>query len=132
MELPGQSTSFAIDECVICGEDINDGRALCTVRDKGATAINTASREREESLRVIPSQILHSDCRAIYINKKSIASVKKRKSQGNVESVPILRSKEPTFSFQNHCIFCGSQIIDNDGHRDDKVYPVPTWNCQNS
>ena len=71
MELPGQSTSFATDECVICSENISDGRAICKVHEKGVTTMHAASKEKEESLRVIPGQILHSECRA-HIHKQKI------------------------------------------------------------
>ena len=67
---------------MICSENINDGRAICKVHEKGVNRINAASKEKEESLRVIPGQILHSDCRAIYKNKKSIASAKKKEVSG--------------------------------------------------
>ena len=37
---------------MICREGINYGRTIFTIREKGAATINTASRKRDESLRV--------------------------------------------------------------------------------
>ena len=96
------------EDCVICCKSLSFGWDIVTLRQKGSDSINSASQKRGSDLQTVPGQCVHTACRLDFTNRNAIAQ-DLRKSQAPVdsESAAVLRSSTTTFSFEEHCLFCG-------------------------
>ena len=75
----------------------------------------------------MPGQCVHTACRLDFTNRNAIAR-DLRKSQAPVdsESAAVLRSSTPTFSFGEHCLFCGKPQKYEGRKRGFELVPVLT------
>ena len=53
-------------KCVFCKDSITDGKPTCTLYLKGSNTINALSRERNDSIKTVPGQKVHTSCRRDY------------------------------------------------------------------
>lgn len=121
------------EKCVIC--ESGDQTGLVCLRGKGSEGINNAAEKRGSHIRTHPGQYVHTECRRQFTNIFEIGKYLREREQGKsnppAESTPILRSKQ-TFSFRDHCLFCGQTAKLNQNKRGYDVYPVRTHDFQTS
>ncbi|CAC5362575.1 unnamed protein product [Mytilus coruscus] len=118
-----------MDKCMICNDNLNNGKQTVQLRDKGSSGINKASRERGETILVQPGQSVHQECRRVYCNPKAIdRSKKKTNIESNADS-PNLRS-QTLFSFADHCLFCGLEAKILGKKKGQSIFPVRTEDFQ--
>ena len=110
-----------METCVLCNEDIENGKAKVTIKEKGSQGINKASKSRQDTIVTSAGQKLHQNCRKSYTNPKYIALA--NRDVTNESNVPSLRSKVE-FDFKKHCLFCGQLASVYDKKRKNDVYPV--------
>lgn len=112
---------------------LEKGDSFAQLRQKGCDGINTASRERGDSVVANPGQKVHVHCRRDYCNKHAI-----RRDNNDINdnsnhdpcASPSLRSSSGQFSFRDHCLFCGQIAKLNDKKRGLDVFPVRTLQFQ--
>ena len=64
-------------QCAICLQSEGDDNSLSTLGSKGAVTINTASKERGDSVEVNPGDKVHAHCRRDFSNQRRISSLKR-------------------------------------------------------
>ncbi len=98
------------EKCVICKQPIVGGTGV-TLGEKGSSAINKASAARIDTIKAIPGQQIHEECRRKYCNPQQIAKSVKLGKQEVQPSRHVLRSAEQQFNFHTDCFFCGKPAI---------------------
>ena len=64
--------------CVFCEERLDGGKlAVVSLREKSSASINQASQQRNDSIKTVPRQQVHQDCRT-YCNPIKIAQTNKK------------------------------------------------------
>jgi len=98
--------------CSICKKKTEVQDDVVSIREKGASGINGASLQRGDNIVVTVGSVVHSDCRKLYINPRSIQNhLKKTK-----EATSLKRSARISvgcFDSQSDCLFCGSKVEPN-------------------
>lgn len=95
-----------MDTCIICNDQLDNGKAITTLQEKGCEGINRAAASAGESLGVKPGQKLHKDCRRD-ITRNS--GRQKRKAETSSEEWrQSLCSSKDSFIYKEHCLFCGT------------------------
>ena len=104
------------DVCPLCkkGIDVNDNASKLTA--KGITSLQNANEMRkDEPILFITGQMIHNECRRIYIHKREINKHLETK-QGTEAPIPSssfsLRSTVVPFSFKKDCFLCSDSIED--------------------
>ena len=96
--------------CVLCDDNLDDGKPTVKLRQKGSDSINKASRLRGTDIETQEGQTVHVECRRTFINPNSIDASRRKSTNGIQEKQPQkrdLRSLDSQFDFQRDCIFCG-------------------------
>ena len=103
------STTSSMDQmCVFCSEPLRNGKTTVQVTPRGIPRIIDAKQERGSNIEIKAGDTVHTDCRADFINKKSISRDKKHKAAAAKEiSDQRLRSTSSSFNFKNDCLYCG-------------------------
>lgn len=100
-----------IIDCVICKKRLKEGiLPLVTLGEKGSSAVNRASVERNDATIVtVPGQQVHKECQRIHWNSNKIVQAKKQGNKRPADSSArsVLRSEEKCFGFTSDCFFCG-------------------------
>ena len=98
-----------MDKCVFCEQPLTHDEKTVTLTQKGCEGILKASIQRQDDLSVSVDQRVHIKCRKDYTNPRVIQRDKKRSTneEDRYESSISLRSSEPAFVYNKHCLFCG-------------------------
>lgn len=106
--------------CPLCERSIDTSESS-VLAEKGATAINEASKTRGTSISVEAGNQVHVACRKTFTNKiylSKIENERRRTLQEKTEAEKVvLRSRTPSFNFQECCFFCTTRINLNTTHR---------------
>ena len=112
--------------CVFCNQSLENGMEKSTIGPKGCNNINDVSAKRGSDVRVQIKQVVHLKCRNDFINQNYIEADLRKKAVQETPTVSRLRSETPTFSFKDHCIFCGQPAKYDGKKRGYDVIPVRT------
>ncbi len=112
--------------CPICRESLQDENPIVTLREKGSDGINNASEQRNDSVRTVPGQKVHVECRRTYCNPHKIAQAKKDTvSPEKVGEKCQLRSGDTSFCFATDCFYCATPVnADNLKKKGVDFFPV--------
>ena len=106
--------------CPLCEGSIDTSESS-VLAEKGATAINEASKTRGTSISVEAGNQVHVACRKTFTNKiylSKIENERRRTLQEKTEAeTVVLRSRTPSFNFQESCFFCTTRINLHTTHR---------------
>ena len=106
--------------CPLCERSIDTSESS-VLAEKGATAINEASKTRGTSISVEAGNQVHVACRKTFTNKiylSKIENERRRTLQEKTEAEKVvLRSRTPSFNFQECCFFCTTRINLHTTHR---------------
>lgn len=118
-----------MEQCIFCNESLSNGEPTVTLGQKGCDGIHKASEARMSDIKVIQGQVVHTKCRREHVNPNDIVSYN-RKRAGDLlqeEAHCSLRSStESTFSYKEHCLFCGCADVYDGRKLDYKLIPVRT------
>lgn len=121
-----------METCVLCNEDIENGKAKVTIKEKGSQGINKASKKRGEVIHTSPGDVVHQHCLRAYCNPKAI-NLQLQREQEDIQNNPVLRSSN-IFQFSEQCIFCEQSAVLSENKRKNDlyhdVYPVRTKDFQ--
>lgn len=92
-------------ECVFCGSKISDDALTVKLTQKGCKGILRASEQRNTVISVFPGQLVHEECRKQFTNPRKLQQYKNK--QQKVQVGCKRRSSAPSFSYKDHCLFCG-------------------------
>ena len=92
--------------CCVCDLPVKGSDDSQKLYEKGAAAINEVSQNRGDKITAIPGTLVHTECRKQYCHPTTIAAENKRKLTDDSNESINLRSKEKTFIFRSHCLFC--------------------------
>ena len=68
--------------CAICKDPAEGGeRPPATLTEKGSSAINRASKSRQDEIHTSPGELVHQVCRKKYNNQQQIAKVLNEKQE---------------------------------------------------
>ena len=86
-------------KCAICKSSIGTGVPSSTLTAKGSSTINQASDARKDSIRTMPGEVVHQECRRIYCHPFQIAKDTNQEElmPSTSEGRPVLRSSEEDF-----------------------------------
>ena len=115
-------------ECVFCGNQMTDETLTVKITQRGCEGIHRASQQRNADLTVVPGQVVHAECRKKFTNPKRIAQNKKQQQAGIVGCKR--RSSAPSFSYKDHCLFCGVHDRYAGKKKKFKLIPVRTTDFQ--
>ena len=97
-----------MSECVFCGVQTSEGAPTAKLTKKGCDGILKANEQHNACITIVPGQVVHVKCRSKFINKNEIDLFRKRKQDTGVVEVGCKRrSSGPSFSYRDHCLFCG-------------------------
>ncbi|KAJ8049891.1 hypothetical protein HOLleu_02834 [Holothuria leucospilota] len=127
--------SGASDEiCILCRDSLRNGQP--TVKIQQARAVRTFNEASEArgtpSLQVSEGQEVHTLCRQIHIDRRKIATAKRKASGENMPAQPPrLCARTPECSFKEHCFLCGTKILTTERKNRD-YFLVRTYDFQKS
>lgn len=108
--------------CVFCNEVCHEDKPLTRLTEKGVCGIENAAAERHENIVVRAGQLVHTQCRKNFCDKKRISTYKNKKTAENNDSVipsTVLRSSvNVPKSLSSVCLFCGQKAESNPRHSD--------------
>ena len=120
---------LTMDLCILCEESLNDGRLTISLRQKGCDGVNEASKKRGISIRALPGQTVHQDCRRNHCNPRRINSAQVNVTE-NTSKRRALRSEATPFDYKEHCLFCGQSAKYEGKKKGYDVIPVRTGDFQ--
>jgi 5'-3' exonuclease len=120
-----------MDLCVFCNEDLGTGKTI-ELREKGSIGINNASSERGDSISTRAGQVVHEECRRIYVNPIVIKSLKRKSTSPVIPISSKLLRSEKQFNFKEDCLFCGKPAHDNAKRKKHGVHSVQTTQFQST
>ena len=97
-------------ECPFCNQGAlveGENNVAKIKTQKGCDSINAASDIRNlPNVRVKVGDLVHENCRARHINKKSLDLVISRKVSDSPVVPKTRSSAETSFNFKTHCLYC--------------------------
>lgn len=127
----------AIEVCLICKEDASKEKLITVKQLRGAEGINNAAKARKVEINAKVGDLVHSTCRAKFINPKSITaylnSLEKEQASSLPSSSQKTRASFTSYNSQTDCFFCAKKV-----EEDSEYYVVRTFslvenikkNCQ--
>ena len=119
------------NSCVFCNEPTNNDNPSVTLRDKGSQTTNAASDQRRDSIRTVPGQVVHQECRRVYCNPIKIAQSTRDTHRPAGPSVSF-RSAEDAFDFKADCLFCGTNVNFDNRKQQGDVHSITLTECKDS
>ena len=113
-------------DCVFCGEKLSNGARVSTLTGKGCEGISKASDTACDNIKVEPGQKVHTSCRKDYLR---YGSRRKRLSPAD-DRKQNLRSNKGTFSYIEHCLFCGTGDRYGGRQKDHLLITIRTFDFQ--
>lgn len=128
--------------CILCSESVTKTSTFVNLTVKGVQGIINASKIRKDNLHELLEPLpdhpvsVHVECRRMYTNPNNIkGSIKLKLNTRDEEQADcsrVLRSDTSTFTFKEHCLFCGCFITDSEKRVKSSVIQVRTLMFQNS
>ena len=100
-----------MDSCIFCQEALKEKESVVILTSKGCEGITRASKTRGDQIHTEPGQQVHKQCRRVYCIPNAISAYTRNRKLVNNASTSdqfVLRSAEPSFSYKEHCLFCGN------------------------
>ena len=121
-------------DCVFCMKPLGDvEKEITELTKKGCDGIAWANTKRNQNIKTIPGQKVHTKCHQQFCNEKYIALAIKKRDRSEDECGPSTsRSIGSKFDFENNCLFYGQGMVPL-GHRaENKLIKVQTLSFQKS
>lgn len=127
-----KAVAWAMDNCIICGDNLHNGEKTVVLGGKGANGINTiASLQPSSVINVSAGQVVHVICRRNFCPRSSksysnsVETTDETPSRGRCSQVP-------KFVFEEHCFLCGKPAKFDGKKRGYDVIPVRTIDFKNT
>lgn len=121
----------SMSTCVFCDLPLDNGEKTVTLQQKGCDGIDRANAILKTSFSTTPGQQVHQKCRRDLCRRKEIRQ-SENATEINKEGATRLRSEGIKFSFKDQCLFCAQPVNKDQNKRSADVYPVRTFDFQDS
>lgn len=101
----------ANEQCVICGQSVDGtGSLVSTLGEKGSASLNKASVTRGDSIKSVPGDKVHKECRRSYTRRPELPNDLRPKDRepSTIRERRTRSSSAGEFCYKTDCLFCGT------------------------